>query len=426
MNLQGKRLLVLGGTYTAKDIREYADKKGIILIASGDYEDHPLWKIADETYKANVKDKDALVKLIKEHNIDGVFPGGNEDIISMTIDLSEITGIPFYATRQQWDITNNKRKFKDACIKAGVPAVPEFYVSENPTREELDKVDYPVVVKPVDGSGSRGVYYCKNETELLNAIVNAKSFSNSKTIMVEKFMTGYITVFYTTIIDGKFYPASMCDKYTNPDSIMPTISQLYLYPSRNLEMLLEKYFDSIKRLYTNLGIRNGVVGIQGFCNDKEIIFTEMGYRLGGTSQQNYTNALYGYSNQDLLINYALTGRMCDPNDPCLENPCFVKKCVTLSLISTGGVVASVEGAEEVRNMPEVISCEQHYKEGDIIKKADNVNMVFFRIFLVCDDLNHVKMTVRKIQNAIKVLDDNGESILQEKFDVNRIDNTPLW
>lgn len=422
MDLKGKRLLILGGTYNTKDIREYADTNGVILIAAGNNKRHPLALIADEFYEADVYNSGDIVKLIKDHRIDGVFSGGNEDIITKMFEVKENIGIPFYASKEQWDITGNKHELKQQFIRAGLPVVPEFVLSTSPTEEELSKISYPVVVKPVDGSGSRGVYLCQNEEELLANIPNSLANSRMKKVIVEKFMRGFITVFYITAINGEYYPASMCDKYAplgNKGDIMPTIAQLYLYPSRHLDYCLNNYFPSMKRLLINLGIKDGVVGIQGFCDGEKIAFTEIGYRLGGTSQQNYTKALYNYSNMYLLMNYALTGVMTDT--PCKENPYFPKTCGTLQLIAKGGKIAEVNGLDEVERMTEVISFEKHYSPGDEIPNVDNVARVMYRIFLVTDNIIHLKNTIQRIQNAISVKDEAGNSLLEDDFDVNRLD-----
>ena len=120
MNLQGKRLLLLGGAYNTKDIREYADQNGVVLIAVGNNPNHPTFQIADETYNANVRSADDLIKVIEDYHIDGVFPGGNEDVISILFDVVDKTGVHFYADREQWDITGNKRAFKTVAAKAGI------------------------------------------------------------------------------------------------------------------------------------------------------------------------------------------------------------------------------------------------------------------------------------------------------------------
>ena len=423
MILKGKRLLILGGTYNTRDIREYADEMGIVLVATGNNSNHPLVKISDEYYCADVYNSDQIVKLIREKKIDGVFVGGNEDIIFKIFDVIDQTNIFFYATREQWRITGNKKLLKQEFVKAGLPVVPEYILSSSPTIRELQTIPFPVVVKPVDGSGSKGVYLCENSNDVIENIPKTLHHSRSGQFIVERFMRGFIVVFYITVINDKCYAASMCDKYSplasDGSNKMPTIAQVYLYPSRHLQSCLEKYFPAMEKLIHNLNIHDGVVGIQGFFEENDFFFTEIGYRLGGTSQQNYTKYLNNYSNMFLLMNYALTGKMTE--EPCNENPFFNKTCGTLQLISKGGRVGRIEGVESVRNMVEVISLEQHYDIGDTIPVVDNVSMVHFRIFIVSNDIEHLKKSIRYIQTILKVYNDDDENMLMEDFDVDRLD-----
>ena len=237
--------------------------------------------------------------------------------------------------------------------------------------------------------------------------------------MVEEFMHGHTVVIYFTIIDGEFYLSSMTDKYTKPgEYCIGTLPQAHLYPSRYLDMFTNKYKSKLIRLMQNIGIKNGVVGIQGFCNGEDIVFTEMGYRLGGTSQQDYTKALYGFSNMEYMINYALCGIMTD--EECRENPYYPYECCTLSLISKGGKIGKIIGLDYVEMIPEVIKIENHYKPGDVVAVTNNISQLHFRIFIVAKTIERVKEIITSVYDNLKVFDDNGNYMLDEKMDVERL------
>ena len=103
-----------------------------------------------------------------------------------------------------------------------------------------------------------------------------------------------------------------------------------------------------------------------------------------------------------------------------ENPYFEKECGTIQLISKGGKIAKEEGIDIVKSMPEVVSFEQHYTVGDTIKVVDNVSMVHYRIFVVADNLEHLKKTIKKIQKTIRVYDEHGNYMLDDDFDTERL------
>ena len=89
-------MLVLGCGNNAPDIRSFADKYDVTIVVAGKAFAEEIKAIADEMYVLDILDREALAEVIREENIDGVFVGGNENIISAAIDVTEKLGLPFY------------------------------------------------------------------------------------------------------------------------------------------------------------------------------------------------------------------------------------------------------------------------------------------------------------------------------------------
>ncbi len=130
-------------------------------------------------------DPEGLAALVKERRIDGVFCFPSEFIIRNLIRLCEMTGLPCYTTMELWDHCANKDEFKQYCIDHGVDCPRKYDVDENSTDEELAAVDFPVIVKPVDGSSSNGISVCEDASSLREACRFAMSYSKCKRIVVE-------------------------------------------------------------------------------------------------------------------------------------------------------------------------------------------------------------------------------------------------
>ena len=109
--LQGKRLLLLGSNLWKDDIKRFAKENGVYLIFAGLYPGI-LDEIADEHYRIDTTDPSVMIPFIKEHDIDGIFMGGSELIISKSCDYINQLGYPCYCTKSQWDVLQNKRAFK--------------------------------------------------------------------------------------------------------------------------------------------------------------------------------------------------------------------------------------------------------------------------------------------------------------------------
>ena len=153
MNVTRKRLLLLGGTNSCDEIKAFAEKNDVTLIATGPYPDTLLKRISHETYDVNAVDEDALYNLIIEKNIDGVFVGCNEVVVPHAIAAAIRAGKPCYCDEKQWELCANKSKFKAMCRKYGVPVTEEYNL------EQTAEMVYPVITKPADSYGSQGFLF---------------------------------------------------------------------------------------------------------------------------------------------------------------------------------------------------------------------------------------------------------------------------
>ena len=149
-NLKGKRLLILGGMRISCEIVRTARRMGVYTLVA-DYntiENSPGKQIADEAVDLSVIDVDAVVNYVKNNNIDGVFVGFNDMLLPYYAEICEKAGLPCYGTKEQFDTLIAKDQYKALCRQFGVPTIPEYSIDD-------ENIKYPVLVKPVDSSGSR-------------------------------------------------------------------------------------------------------------------------------------------------------------------------------------------------------------------------------------------------------------------------------
>ena len=99
--LKGKRLLLLGSNVWRDIIKRFADEYGVTLLFAGNNTGH-LGEIVDEVYNVNSIDHDAMKDFIKTHEVDGVYMGGSELVISHACQYLNELNIPCYCTKEQW------------------------------------------------------------------------------------------------------------------------------------------------------------------------------------------------------------------------------------------------------------------------------------------------------------------------------------
>jgi len=420
MSLKGKRLLVLGGTNNAPDIKKFTEENGVVLVVAGNRFSPEIMAIADEMHDIDILNRGELENLVKEKNIDGIFVGGNEDIISSAIDVCEKCNLPFYSSRQVWDMAMNKKTFKSYCRKHGVPTMEDYEIDETNLSESAKQLKYPVVIKPVDNCGSTGVNKCENAEQFIELYNQAKQCSRTKTVTVEEFDDGFEICVYYTFVDGKISLSSMSDKYVRGDaeSFIP-LSEIYAYPSQYLPLYMETVDANMRAMLLDLGIRNGITSMQGFYKDGKFKFFEMGFRLGGTAQYRYTEYINNINSLHMMMAYALTGKMGDC-DQSMDNAMFRKPCCTLTLLSKGGTVARIEGVEEARKYDGVLYIENRYKVGDTIKATRTISQFHVRLYIVADNEQQMKEKIEHLQTSIQAYDTEGEPMLITHFDTNKL------
>ena len=420
MNLEGKRLLILGCANNAPDIESFAKKYGVKIVVAGMSFAKEIEAITEERYVVDILDREALANLIKDKKIDGVFVGGNENIVSAAIDVTEKLGMPFYSSRQLWDTLMNKRIFKEACREYGGPTMEDYDVCEETLEEDAKKLPYPVVIKPVDNCGSTGVMKCESAEDFVELYNFAKSNSRTGQVTVEEFNSGFEICVYYTFVDGKVTISSMADKYVrgNVNSFIP-LSEIYAYPSQHLPLFKEKIDENMRKMLIALGVKNGITSMQGFYKDGNIKFFEMGYRLGGTAQYRYTEHINGVNSLHMMMAHALTGKMqgCDQDN---DDAAFNKPCCTLTLLSKGGTVARIEGVEEARQYPGVLYIENRYQAGDTIKATRTTTQFHVRLYIVADNEEQMKEKINHLQSSIQAYDTNGEPMLITHFDTDKL------
>ncbi len=427
MSIQGKRLLILGGTTATLDLVKTAKEMGVYTIVADYLPEGVSKSVADESALISTTDLDGLEKLMKEKKVDGVFCGPSEFNLRNLIALCEKTGYPCYTNMEVWDNCANKDTFKKYCIENGVDCPMEFLVDENSSEDELDAVDYPVIVKPVDGSSSAGITVCSDKSTLRDACRFARENSARKCIIVEKYIEngGELFVPMYVIKNGDVRPYLLLDTYVaNPDSRKSLISHFMYAPSKYKDYYMENMDSKVRTMLKNMGIKNGVAFFQSLPCDGKIYFHEMGYRLGGGFLFKMTRAMMGISDMEMMLRYALGEDVYEESYMANADAvnCNGKFGAQLTVPLNEGTVSSIEGLENLLSLPTLEDFIQYYHIGDTIlpKHIGTLSQHFGRFTLVSESRKELLDSVRQITNNLVIKDTDGNIMNTMHFDLSRI------
>lgn len=420
-NLKEKKLLVIGSDEGTLSIVKAAKELGIYTIAVDGNSisvKTPAKKLADEAWDIDYRETEVIAARCKEAKVDGVLAGYSEFRVLAACRVAGAIGTPFYATEEQIELTWNKRKFKDLCRECGV-LIPEDYLKD-PKAEltEETQIRFPVIVKPVDYAGRNGISICDTKEQLKKAMDYARAKSVTKSILVEDYIVGQEFAALYTIVDGEISFSSLKDKYvTQVGEEKSSLCELSITPSCHLEKFLARTDESIKRFLRAAGIKNGVAQFQGIRTDSDFWIFEMSYRLPGGNDYIYTEACHQINYMKMMISYSLTGHMGD--DLSKDSPYF-DRCFAQYLIHAHGGTVAYSDFSQLENVEGIGDLHIWAQPGRVFVEDGTTQQKAFTCKLTGNSIQDIIRLIQFVQTHIRVEDENGNNLLFERFDVNRI------
>ena len=416
--LEGKRLLILGGFNLACVIVRHAQALGAYVVVA-DYDENAMAKdIADKFALVSATDVDALVELCKKEKIDGVTTGFVDILLQPCYEVCQRLGLPYYVTPKMLTMSTNKIDFKETCNKYGVPVPQTYFIGAKIPNEVYGRINYPVFVKPLDASGSRGAGICHNREELDKQVEIAAGFSVTNNAIVEDYITGREFLMNYIAQDGEFRMVSMFDRYASSDrGGAINYASLSLGPSKAVDYYFDEVEGKVINMFRSLGFKDGLYFLQGYSDGNKITFFEMGCRLGG-SYYDLERKCIGIDPVDMTIRYALTGKMTENFNAI---PAHVGKysdigvCVNYLLIGGEETIAKINGIEEIKRMLSYVESEQRQFVGDHYKIDRTVDRPVLSVYLAVADKKQLVEDVNYMNSVFTVVNAEGKSLLKEKF-----------
>lgn len=418
--LEGKRILFLGAVRPLCEAVEVAKKMGMYTIVTDYLPNSPAKKYADKACMVSTTDVDAVVELCKKEKVDGVFTSFIDSMLPYARKVCDIMGLPFYASEEHIRLSLDKNFFKEKCIEYGVPVPKKYNINIVNGEICFENIDFPVIVKPIDSSGGRGIRICNGKEELKEAYEYAMSVSPGKNVLVEEYVTGDEVTATYTMKNGEISLSCFKDKLMSMDhENITSQADILITPSNHLSEYVEKVNDKVIGMLKGMKATDGTAFFQGIASDKGIKFFEIGYRANGGHDYRHVAAENGINFMEMMLAHAVTGEMMG-YELSQDNPFFKNYVLNMNIYAHGGIVGKIEGKEKVENIDNVIVAECMRFEGDEIIDNNTLAQRVFRVVIKDNDVERIKATIKKVQEVIKVTDVNGNNMLYKPFDVNRM------
>lgn len=294
-----KKVLLLNAGHTEEPLIKELKELGVYLITSGNRSDMPGHKLADEYIQADYSDKDAILKIVKEENIDGIVSCAHDYGMVTASYVSEQMGWKGHDTLENTMRLHEKDQFKELCVKLGIRSpLSTCFESEEAAVSFLDKVEYPIICKAVDQTSGVGICRADSYDEAIKAIHNSFEKSRIKKIVIEPFIVGNQESFVAFVVNKKVVSCTACNCYS---PINPYLIQTETMPSDNFFAIKDELIEITELLFKELNLVDGLITIQYIVKDGKPYIIETMRRCLGNRFLTPVTAVTGFPFHKALV-----------------------------------------------------------------------------------------------------------------------------
>lgn len=403
------KAIILGGTMAHAELIKKLKDLGYFTILIDYYQNPPAKKYADEHIKESTLDKEKVLEIAKIKNVDLV--------ISTSIDQANVTACwvqeklgkkPPYSYETSLKVTN-KPLMKKIMFENNIPT-SNFIVVKKLEDIENHKLNYPLIIKPSDSSGSKGVNKVYNKKEMISNIKNALEISRSNEAIVEEFMEGKEVSMDCLIKDNEVHILTIRES-KKIDIKNNSLQQIWgtFYPAEISNNVYRKIQNIAKKISDVFNLDNTPLLIQAIIKEEKIFVIEFAPRIGGGENYRFIKLVTGFDILDASINSFLNEEI----NLYYENS--NKYYSDIMLYAEECIFDRIDNYESLKNQNIIEYLVSYKSKGDIISREITSSN---RVGAFVSKGETKKDLIRKIKLAIetlKIYDKNGKNVIKKNI-----------
>ena len=410
-----RRLLLLGGLATLRPVIDTARSVGCHVVTADYLPDNPAHRLADEYQFASVTDAEAVERVAREIEADGILSFGVDPGVATAAVVAERLGLPFQGSAEAVGILQEKSRFRKFLADNGfnTPRFREFIVEPDDDEALAKTVEmakdiaaawqrddcWPVIVKPVDNAGSKGVSRVDDPGQLPEAFKEAALNSRCRKVIMEQFIIpeGPPSDSDCFSVGGRLVSVSFSDQHFDASATNPYTPSAFDWPSTMPMWAQEQLRRELQRLCSLLRLRDGIYNVETrLGRDGKTYIMEFSPRGGGNRYAEVLDRLAGTNLVADTVRASLGMELLPLGDP--EYKGFPSLIVIHS--DREGRFAGIEMDDELREA--VVETELRVSPGDKIYPFTGANRALGTLILHFDSREAQKRIVNDIGRHLKV------------------------
>lgn len=390
-----KRVLFLGGAYAQVPIIQEAKNRGWYIITCDYLPENPGHKLADEYYNVSTTDFQGVLELAKKVEPDFIIAYASDPAAPTAAYVSEKLGLPGNSYNSV-KLLSEKDLFRKLLSDNCFNTPRSVSIRNDDDFEKVRFLDFPIIVKPTDASGSKGVTQVNNITQLKKAVDYALNFSRNKRIIAEEFIDNDVADIHGDgfVIDGELSFTCLGDHIYNGtvNRFNPTGT---LWPSKHSKCILGKIQKDVARIIKLSKFKNGPINIEARVNNRgDHFIMEIGPRNGGHFVPQ-------------AIKYATGVDMISTNLDLFENKSVKMKYDEISptaycalFSDDAGKLTSIEISEEVK--PFIKEFHQYIQPGEKVHSFQGANAAIGVLLLLFSTQTEMDYYIKNMSKFVEI------------------------
>lgn len=399
-----KTILILGAGPDQLPIYQAAKRRGLRIIGADGRFDSVAKPLADRFLHIQAPTGEEVRRSLGNEIIDGVVSPGNDSFHEAIYDLTKAYQLPPVLTPAAVRASSDKGYFCQQVHTVGVCA-PFGKSSQN--KAELVKaahtIGLPLIVKPIDSSGNKGVTLVRSAEELVPALDNAFAVSPHNHVIVETYIDGEHGGMEVFRINGETKLMAISQRHHSGPPDFLTLKHVVGLPQP--VPLIQKLTCSVNKICDLFGIHNGPLNLDFVVRPNgDVFFLEMGARLSGNGFPHLVKHCYGWDTYDLALKVAL-GELVGVDLPPPAQQSMAGIMVVKTAVS--GILQGYEHLDTIRQHPAFVQEHFFVQPGDTVTRFSQANHRL-GYFMVASP-NH-----SEIEEILRIFDEQFTVIIQSK------------
>lgn len=397
-----KKLMLLGGSRYLLPVIETAHKLGLYVITCDYLPENTAHNYSDEYVNVSIIEKDAVLSEAKKREIDGIMSFACDPGVVTAAYVAEKLGLPFQGSYKATTILQDKGLFRNFLTEHGFNCPrAKRYEDKNAPFEDIDYFNWPVIVKPTDSAGSKGVTKVEHPDQLAKAIDIALSEAHNGAFVIEDFLVfeGYHSSADYFTVNGKLEFVSYSDHLFDLEAANPYVPAYIIWPTSMENKYQDELTKELQRLIQLLDMKTGIYNIETCVANGRPYIMEVSPRGGGSGIAELQSLAYGVD----LIGNEVRKAVGMPIKNFTQSECngFWCELVIYARLGQKGILKRIKIDSEIKEKYiKVISMTA--QEGDYVRPFTGANRALGNIFLTFDSREELNKVMAKSKEWLHI------------------------